>query len=111
MRRAAFQAVSLELHDHLDLDGRTLGQAADGHRGPRVLASVTVEFAEEFRGAVDDGRAVGAGASHRHRQRNEAAFAHAAQHLAALVEQAGDAGAVDLGEIVLRAALAFGRED
>ena len=41
-------------------------------------------------------RAVGPGASHGHRQRDQAAAALAAQHVAAVIEQAGDIGALML---------------
>ena len=51
-----------------------------------------------------------AGAAHGHRQRDDAALAFAAQHLAAVIEQAGDAGSLDAGEIFEHAMLAFGRE-
>ena len=55
-------------------------------------------------------RPVGPRASHRHRQRDDAALAHAPEHLAAVIEQAGDAGALDAGEIVEHRVLALRRE-
>ena len=55
-------------------------------------------------------RAAGAGSSHGHRQRNEAALAHLAEHVAAVIEQARDAGALDAGEIVQHRGPALRRE-
>src|ERR1700693_6186562 len=55
-------------------------------------------------------RTVGPGASDRHRQRDQAATAHAAEHLAAMIEQAGDAAALDALEIVHHRGLALRRE-
>ena len=52
-------------------------------------------------------RAVGAGAAHGHRQRDHAALAFAAEHLAAVVEQAGGIGRLDAGEIFEHAVPAF----
>ena len=55
-------------------------------------------------------RTVGPGPPHGHRQRDDAAAAHAAERVAAVVEQAGDAGALDALQIILHHALAFRRE-
>ena len=55
-------------------------------------------------------RTVGTRSSHRHRQRDQAAAAHAAEHLAAMIEQAGDAAALGAREIVHHRGLAFRRE-
>jgi len=52
-------------------------------------------------------RAVGSGSSHRHRQRDDAALAHAAQYVAAMIEQARDIGAFDALQIILHRRLAF----
>ena len=79
----------------------------------RRACSSSVSFLRDLRQIAEhreEIRAVGPGPSHRHRQRNEAAAAHPAQHLAAVVEQAGDAGALDAFEIVPHHALAFRRE-
>ena len=76
-----------------------LAQFALGLLGLREIA----EHREEI-------RAVGAGAAHGHRQRDDAALAFARQHLAAVIEQAGDAGSLDAGEIFEHAVLAFRRE-
>ena len=76
-----------------------LAQFALGLPGLRQVA----EHREEI-------RTVGAGAAHRHRQRDDAALALAPQHLAAVIEQAFDAGRLDGGEIVEHAVPAFRRE-
>ena len=76
-----------------------LAQFALGLLGLRQIA----EHREEI-------RPVGARASHRHRQRDDAALALAAQHVAAVIEQAGDAGDFDAGEIVEHRVPAFRRE-
>ena len=76
-----------------------LAQFALGLLGLRQVA----EHREEI-------RAVGAGAADRHRQRDHAALALAAQHLAAVIEQAGDAGRLDAGEIFEHAVPAFRRK-
>ena len=76
-----------------------LAQFALGLLGLREIA----EHREEI-------RTVGAGAAHRHRQRDDAALAFAPQHLAAVIEQAFDAGSLDAGEIFEHAVLAFGRK-
>ena len=55
-------------------------------------------------------RAIRAGAAHGHRHRDDAALAFARQHLAAVFEQAGDAGSLDAGEIFEHAVPAFGRK-
>ena len=76
-----------------------LAQFALGLPGLREIA----EHREEI-------RAVGAGAAHGHRQRDDAALAFAAQHLAAVIEQALDAGRLDGGEIFEHAVPAFRRK-
>src|SRR6202035_3710331 len=55
-------------------------------------------------------RTLGAGPPHGYRQRNQAAAAGAAEHVAAGIEQAGDAGALDAFDIIADHALAFRRE-
>ena len=55
-------------------------------------------------------RPVMAGPPHGHRQRDDAAAAGAAEHVAAVFEQAGDAGALDAFQIIHHHALAFRRE-
>ena len=62
---------------------------------PPRLAQLALAFLglREIAEHREEIRTVGPRAAHRHRQRNEAALAHAAQHLAAVIEQACDAGA------------------
>ena len=85
--------------------GRAIGQP------PRLL-QFALAFSDLRKIAKhrEEIRAVGPGASHGHRQRDQAAPAHAAQHVAAVIEQAGDAGALDALQIIPDHALAFRRE-
>ncbi len=55
-------------------------------------------------------RTVGPGASHRDRQRNDAAPGYAAQHVAAVIEQARDLGALDASQIIQHGDLTLRRE-
>ena len=52
-------------------------------------------------------RAVRPGPPHCHRQRDQAAAVHAAQHIAAVIEQAGDAGVPGALQIILDRRPAF----
>ncbi len=61
------------------------------------------EYAAEFRRLVGD-------AAHGHEQRDQATLAHAADHLAAVVEDAGDTASRQPVEVVERFAAAFGRK-
>ena len=104
----------VERRAHLVADPRQhVGLGVGGAIGqpPRLqqfaLALLALRQVAEHREEI---RTVGPGASHGHRQRDDAAVAHAAQHVAAVIEQAGDAGALDAGEIVQHRALAFRRE-
>ncbi len=76
--------------------GRAIGQ-------PPRLAHFALAFLG-LRQIAEHGeeiRPLGLRPSHGHRQRDQAAAAHTAQHLAAVLEQAGDALAVGAVEIVL----------
>ena len=55
-------------------------------------------------------RTPGTGPSHGHRERDNAALAHASQHVTTVIEQARSGGARDAGEIVGHHGLAFRRE-